>query len=62
MARQAKELESSFTVDFVAIAEDEAAAWRADLLLLWQLLKAERLMCVCRAHWVGISAHGQQRV
>ena len=62
MARQAKDLESSFDVDFVPIATDDIPAWRANLLLLLQLLKEEHLVCVFRVHWVGAGVHDQQRV
>ena len=57
MARQTKELESSFDVDFVAISEDEVVAWHAKLLLLLQLLKKERFVWLIPAHWIG--AHDQ---
>lgn len=53
MARQAKEMECRFDVEFVAVSAEEVSSWRADLLLLLQLLKTERLVCTVRAHWVG---------
>ncbi len=59
MARLVKELECNLEVEFTEISDDELPTWRADLLLLLQLLKEEKRFLEAKNGIVDVDCIGR---